>query len=277
MGILSVLGRKQEVVVEEPVEEELPQEFPHYGPYLAVLEPDVAGISSFRLQFFSRAGQAEDLIATLRPDVRRGTHAFWAMHERPTPSEDLHIEALVLIRAQEDSDVVYVVSFLDLESANSFTRFEVKRGLSLGNVLIYWAAFTQLREELEAVSVLPAEAPLPLTGTLAPAGPPPPVVTQAEAAVDTYLERAEETPAPVREIPAASPDVPIAPETPPVVMATTATPEAPVAPTPETIAAPPIESPGPSVVEPEVVTPPTVPDFEDEDDLGSIVPELAGP
>ena len=189
MGILSVLGRKP-VVIEEPEPEIVidPDTIPD-GAYLAVMEPDVAGISSFRLRFFAKAGPAEKFIATLRPDARRGTHAFWAMHDRPQPQEDTHIEALVLVRADQSSDVVYVVSFLDIESANSFTRFEVKRGLALENVLIYWAAFTQIREELDSVSIVTATAPPALDGDGPAVAEPAHMIQEAEAVVDIYVER----------------------------------------------------------------------------------------
>jgi hypothetical protein len=130
------------------------------GPQLAVLIPDIAGISSFRLRLFPDAQSASEHIASLRSEVRRGVHGFWALHEAPVLNEEMHVETLVLIRAQENSDLVYVVSFLDLESANSFTRFEVRRGLQITNVMIYWAAFAQIREELDGVTIHPAMAPI---------------------------------------------------------------------------------------------------------------------
>ena len=129
------------------------------GPQLALLVPDMAGISTFRLRTLPDSPSAAEHIGSLKADVRHETHAFWALHDKPIVDESTHVEALVLIRAQADSDLVYVVSFLDIESALSFTRFEVRRGLYLGNVMIYWAAFTQLREELDGVSVTPEFAP----------------------------------------------------------------------------------------------------------------------
>jgi len=248
MGILSVLSRKAEVIDEPIVEEQIEQEPEPTGPYLAVLEPDVAGISSFRLRFFPRAGQAEDFVATLRPDARRGTHAFWAMHDRPTPQEGMHVEALVLVRANEYSDVVYVVSFLDIESAHSFTRFEVKRGLSLGNVLIYWAAFTQLREELDCVSILPTTAPMPMIDGVAPAIAAAPVVAQAEAAVDRYVE--QESIVPEYKVPVIEDSV--------------------------AVAEPPIEVTAPEPVQPIVEEQAGVTELaiEDEEPIESIIPEF---
>lgn len=150
-------SKKQPVAVAEP---ELAPKKVVTGPRLAILTPDIAGISTFRLSLQDDATDAEDIVARLPSDVRRGTHAFWAMHERPAFDESLHVEALVLIRAKPDSELLYVVSFLDLESALSFTRFELRRGLYIGNVMIYWAAFTQIREELQGVTILPSVAPI---------------------------------------------------------------------------------------------------------------------
>jgi hypothetical protein len=172
------------------------------GPRLAVLTPDIAGISTFKLSLQDDATDAEQLVSGLRADVRRGTHAFWAMHDQPAVDESMHVEALVLIRAKPDSDLVYVVSFLDLESALSFTRFELRRGLYIGNVMIYWAAFTQIREELEGVTILPNVAPpsidkyLGPDPRLAPPLPTPqasvsiaePVITEPEPAPESIAE-----------------------------------------------------------------------------------------
>ena len=129
------------------------------GPPLAILAPDIAGISSFRLRFFADAATAAAEIEQLPPEMRRGTHAFWALHDEPVVSPDGHREALVLIRANLTSGVVYTVSFVDMESARSFARFEVKRGLDISHLIILWAAFATVREELDGVSVLPASAP----------------------------------------------------------------------------------------------------------------------
>ena len=151
--------KQQPVAVVEPKQEKgQSKQKVLTGPRLAVLTPDIAGISSFRLNLQDDIADAEGMISRMRADVRRGTHAFWAMHDKPAVDESMHVEALVLIRAKAESDLVYVVSFLDLESALSFTRFELRRGLYIGNVMIYWAAFTQIREELEGVSILPSVA-----------------------------------------------------------------------------------------------------------------------
>jgi hypothetical protein len=160
------------------------------GPRVGVLIPDSAGISSFRLTLQTDVAGAEAQIGALTANVRRGTHAFWAMHERPAVDDSMHVEAVVLIRAKPDSDVVYVVSFLDLESALSFTRFELRRGLHIRNVMIYWAAFTQVREELDGVSIIPAVAP-PTVASVAPFSPDPRIAPAGQPAPEASVGVAE--------------------------------------------------------------------------------------
>ena len=129
------------------------------GPQMAILAPDIAGISSFRLRFFADAATTAAEIEKLPPEMRHGTHVFWALHDEPVIPPDGHREALVLIRANLTSGIVYAVSFTDMESAWSFARFEAKRGLDISHLIILWAAFATVREELDGVSVLPAAPP----------------------------------------------------------------------------------------------------------------------
>ncbi len=134
------------------------------GPPLLVLVPDISGISSFRLHRFADAEAGGAFIhERVRAEVRQGMHAFWALPRRPAAESEQPgsgpEEALVLIRAREDADLVYVVSFVDIESAQSFTRFEVRRGLHPQLVMIYWAAIVRIREELDAVSLFPSRPP----------------------------------------------------------------------------------------------------------------------
>jgi len=161
MAWLSSLLKKPESEEQVQLEDGLLEELPPVptGPQLAVLAPDVAGISSFRLRFYPAVEYAAADIEAMPPEMRRATHAFWALHDEPLLPDDAHREALVLIRADHTSDVVYVVSFIDLESAWSFARFETKRGLDPSHLIILWAAFAQIREEFDGVSILPPEAP----------------------------------------------------------------------------------------------------------------------
>jgi hypothetical protein len=100
----------------------------------------------------------------LKPETVGNAHIFWALHEGPpadVPGEQSGGEALVLIRAGHDRDAVHVVSFVDLESAESFARFEVKRGLDIGLVLIYWASFANVIETPFGLRLDPPAPPDP--------------------------------------------------------------------------------------------------------------------
>ncbi|MEX1193437.1 MAG: hypothetical protein WD904_11265 [Dehalococcoidia bacterium] len=165
MAWLASLLKKPETPEEEPILDEgvlddtlPPVVFPD-GPVLAVLAPDIGGISSFQLKRFPDSILASRYLDQMPPDARRATHVFWALHDEPILPADAHREAVVLIRANHTSDVVYVASFLDLESAYSFARFEAKRGLDISHLVIYWAAFAGIREELDKVTILPRSAP----------------------------------------------------------------------------------------------------------------------
>lgn len=165
MAWLGTLLKKspQEEVGEEEQEEEQVAEAPPEpsGPPLVLLVPNVAGVGAFRFVAFPDAQSAAEYIdSSVLPEVSSGLIAFWALHRGPPEkAPDGGGEALVLIRAAADSDVVYVVSFVDLESAESFARFEVKRGLDIGLVMIYWAALVTVHEGPHGVFLTPAEQP----------------------------------------------------------------------------------------------------------------------
>lgn len=165
MAWLGTLLKKspQEEVGEEEQEEEQVAEAPpeSSGPPLVLLVPNVAGVGAFRFVAFPDVQSAAEYIdSSVLPEVRSGLTAFWALHHGPQEkAPDGAGEALVLIRSAADSNVVYVVSFVDLESAESFARFEVKRGLDLGLVMIYWAALVTVHQGPHGVSLTPAEPP----------------------------------------------------------------------------------------------------------------------
>jgi hypothetical protein len=281
-SLLKKADAEENVALLEPELTPEPPALVPTGPQLAILVPDMAGISSFRFSARPDAASAGEFIAAQRAEVRHETHAFWALHDKPIVDESTHVEALVLIRAQAGSDLVYVVSFLDLESALSFTRFEVRRGLYLGNVMIYWAAFTQLREELDGISVQPAFAPptenyvppviheqlhvepIASVAVAEPVVEPEPIVepevetpveSEARQAVEEYLRKqaARSKPAPRIEpvVEQAAPVEPAVIEKPPV------------------IEQPPVIEP-PVTVEASAATQPAI---EDDEDLGPLWPE----
>src|SRR5438552_3979472 len=131
-------------------------------PPLVVMIPDVAGVSSFRLYTFTDAQAASRFILSLSRPQRERAHAFWALQAEPADpleTEDNAGEAMVLIRSEEGSDLVYVVSFVDIESAQSFARFEVKRGMHLGLILIYWASMVNVVLTDDKVQLVPERPP----------------------------------------------------------------------------------------------------------------------
>src|SRR5438093_736667 len=131
-------------------------------PPLVVMIPDVAGVSSFRLYTFTDAQGASRFILSLSRPQRERAHAFWALQAEPADpleTEDNAGEAMVLIRSAEGSDLVYVVSFVDIESATSCSRFEVKRGMHLGLILIYWASMVNVVLSDDRVQLIPERPP----------------------------------------------------------------------------------------------------------------------
>src|SRR5437667_2440488 len=131
-------------------------------PPLVVMIPDVAGVTSFRLYTFTDAQAASRFILSLSRPQRERAHAFWALQAEPADpleTEDNAGEAMVLIRSEEGSDLVYVVSCVDIESAQSFARFEVKRGMHLGLLLIYWASMVNVVLTDDKVQLIPERPP----------------------------------------------------------------------------------------------------------------------
>ena len=178
MGLLGLLRRKKKETP-EPVEKLQPED--SAGPELIVLVPEVAGAATYQVNRFHSADEATEFIVPRRAQMSaQGAHVFWALHNNPppnTPHESAEGEALVLIRSGLAEDTVHVVSFVDIESAQSFARFEVKRGLDLSLLMINWAAFVQVIDTPFGLRLDPAEAPvyesIPQTFAAAPTTPAP--------------------------------------------------------------------------------------------------------
>jgi hypothetical protein len=132
------------------------------GPPIIVMIPDVAGVSSFRIYSYPDAQGAVRFLTSLSRQQRERAHAFWALQHEPSDmleGEDSGGEAMVLIRSSDGSDLVYIVSFLDIESAQSFARFEVKRGMHLGLILVYWASMVNVVLNDDGVQLIPEFPP----------------------------------------------------------------------------------------------------------------------
>jgi hypothetical protein len=159
LGLKKRPGREHEDG-NDPARDELKPLAP-LTPVLNLLVPDVAGVTSFGLRQFRDMEAAAEFVQTL-PSIS-GLHAFWGLHETPPVqgSGEATGEAMVLIRSAEDSETVYVVSFVDLDSALSFARFEVKRGMNLNLLLIYWAEIVEVEVDESGVRFVPDVPPLP--------------------------------------------------------------------------------------------------------------------
>ncbi len=159
----SLLRRSSRDKEEQPAEEPKKKARKPSGPPLMLLAPDVAGVSSFRMHRFDDSEAAKAFLLSYPPSRQvGGIHAFWALQDEPGDEDaqpEQGDEAMVLIRTKDGSDVVYVVSFVDIASAQSFARFEVKRGLGVGLVMIYWAVLVNITETEGEVAFVPAVPP----------------------------------------------------------------------------------------------------------------------
>ncbi|MDO8615480.1 MAG: hypothetical protein Q7T33_07045 [Dehalococcoidia bacterium] len=159
MALLGTLLRRPAARYEDSP---APPETAPPGPQLVLLVPSVAGISSYRLLTFADAAAAAEFAASSFNQFLRGNiQAFWALHHQPDgPSAaGAKGEALVIIREVPGSDIVYVLSFVDIDAAQAFARFEVERGLDPGLLLIYWASLARIEEGPEGVRLEPSAPP----------------------------------------------------------------------------------------------------------------------
>ena len=179
MGILG-LGRKKKAQEVAPEPEVVKQ---RSGPALMLLVPEVGGSTSFQALSFDDTREAAEYLSTLIPAAVPRIHAFWAMMQKPGEASEGG-EAMVLIRAADGGDLMNVVSFVDIESAVSFARFEVKRGLDLGSLIIWWAAVVTISQTDEGIQLTPEEAPAITPGMLASA--------PAPSALSPSLEKARQ-------------------------------------------------------------------------------------
>jgi hypothetical protein len=125
-----------EELTEDVVEESVPTQ-EDLGPPLMVLVPHASGTSSFCLQSFPDAGCAADFIRSRKSS--EGVVAFWALHRRPNVEAERAPECIVIVRDGRYAEVGFPISFVDMESAQSTARAEIREGLNPGHLLVYWA------------------------------------------------------------------------------------------------------------------------------------------
>ena len=117
---------------------------------MVLLVPTVGGLLSFRVHTFATVEPASDFVESLSPpELREGLVAFWVLQSPPDPNAEAStsVEVVVLVRDPEREDHVHLTSFVDMESAESFVRLEVRKGLDLQQVLVYWAALVSVEAD----------------------------------------------------------------------------------------------------------------------------------
>jgi hypothetical protein len=148
------------------LEPELDIAEPAFGaPRLTMLVADASGFASYKEHTFFDAETAADFIKTwYGKRVDHGIVAFWAMTQRPDvqpePGSDTAVEAIVLVRDDALDDVVYPFSFVDMDEANAFVRFEMQRGVDPNLMQVFWAVPVQLAVTADGgIRVFPDRAP----------------------------------------------------------------------------------------------------------------------
>ncbi len=105
-----------------------------------MLVPDAFGLACLRLESFTDIDSAASYIQLRSTNgASNGAYAFWVVHGRPACEAQHGFECLVLIRHENDSNVVSPFSFVDMESAESAARAELRAGLDPRLLLIFWA------------------------------------------------------------------------------------------------------------------------------------------
>jgi hypothetical protein len=118
------------------------------GPALMVLVNDASGMASFKTHEFEDVESATEFVRYWFPmEAEDGLTAFWAMTEQPEGGTDSGAEPLVMIRDTSRDGVVYLFSFVNLESAQTFLREEEARGTNPDAMLFYWAV--QVKREID--------------------------------------------------------------------------------------------------------------------------------
>jgi hypothetical protein len=133
---------------------------PPSTPPFVILLPDASGIATYRLFSFATALEAERFVEVdLRGQVTHDRITFWAMPVRPAGAS----ESLVLIRGDQGG-AVHAFAFTEMESAREFLRHEMRAGLTLDRVIVYYAAPAALKISPDGfAAVSPPQPPAPFT------------------------------------------------------------------------------------------------------------------
>jgi len=107
------------------------------------------GVLSFYVHVVADIESAQAVFASQPPGFRDRIIAFRATHEQPEPSygTERQPEVVVLTRDGTRPGVIHLSSFVEMEAAQSFVRFEATRGLNLGLVNLYWAVPVEIETD----------------------------------------------------------------------------------------------------------------------------------
>lgn len=133
---MTILRRDSKAIfISDPHAVEAPDD---QRPPLLLLTTDAASSNARRMHSFADAESTADFIRFwFPPGAYSRISAFWAL---PAPPIDAEAETVVLIRHPSDPGLVYPFSFPTMELALEMVRSEIRRGLGIGNLAIYYAA-----------------------------------------------------------------------------------------------------------------------------------------
>jgi hypothetical protein len=127
---------------------------------LVLLVPDALAPTARRLHTFGDVKSAAEFVRIFFPPLHRHSIiAFWALQRRAADSRG---QAVALTRDAIEPEVVYALSFDEMEAAQAFLRAEALAGTRLERMIAYWA--TPVRIETDAwgnVQLVPGEPPSP--------------------------------------------------------------------------------------------------------------------
>jgi hypothetical protein len=165
------------------------------------LVTDAAGTATYKRHVFSDIESATDFVLYWFPNQNEGgIISFWAMTYEPSSGFDSAIEAvaepLVMIRDHVRENIVYLFSFTDIESATAFLREEIRHGIDLGAMMLYWAVPVRMAADPWGKMILTPSVAPGMERPAEPGGPqtdiwsPPPAAPVFEAAEPSFTDAA---------------------------------------------------------------------------------------
>jgi hypothetical protein len=135
-------------------------------PRLVILLRDSSALGAFQLHSFAHEDEAAEFVTQwMPPSSEHGSLVFWIAAQQamrlPGSNEERAAEAVVLIRDEDDPDIVYPFSMPDMEMAQAWLKEETRRGLDLSLSLVFWAARARItRDHWGRIHFPPVELPV---------------------------------------------------------------------------------------------------------------------